>query len=74
MLILSPHTVCFDEWSAAKDESRELEQLRAKIVMEVSKDARSQTARAAKAVAAAREATMELDKVIFLSLLFGLFS
>ena len=33
--------------------------------MEVSKEARSQTVKAAKAVAAAREATMELDKVIY---------
>ncbi|KAI5067951.1 hypothetical protein GOP47_0016296 [Adiantum capillus-veneris] len=48
---------------SAKDESRELEQLRAKIVMEVSKDTRSQSAKAARAIAAAREATMELDKV-----------
>ncbi|KAH7302452.1 hypothetical protein KP509_23G074300 [Ceratopteris richardii] len=46
-----------------KGESKELEQLRTKIVMEVSKEARSQSSRAAKAIAAAREATMELDKV-----------
>ena len=36
--------------------------------MEVSKEARMQTARAAKSVAAAREATMELDKVLHFSL------
>ncbi|KAH7284562.1 hypothetical protein KP509_34G060000 [Ceratopteris richardii] len=48
---------------STKDGSKELEQLRAKIVTEVSKDARSQSMKAAKAIADAREATMELDKV-----------
>ena len=37
-------------------------------MMEVSKEARMQTARAAKSVAAAREATMELDKVLHFAL------
>lgn len=53
------HLIAF----SSKDEMRELDQLRAKIAMEASKEAHAQTAKAATAVAAAREATMELDKV-----------
>eukprot|EP01018_Ginkgo_biloba_P018673 Gb_31744 [translate_table: standard] len=48
---------------SSKDETRELDQLRAKLATEASKESRSQAVAAARSVAAAREATMELDRI-----------
>ncbi|KAJ7296262.1 hypothetical protein O6H91_Y134900 [Diphasiastrum complanatum] len=48
------------------EEGKNVEQAQGKLIEEASKEARNQTTAATTAVAAARKATMELDKVKFL--------
>jgi acyl-homoserine lactone acylase PvdQ len=49
--------------SSAVQQGQDVDQLRGKVATEATKEARNHAASAAQAISAAREATMELDKV-----------
>jgi hypothetical protein len=50
--------------ASAVQQGQDVDQLRGKVATEATKEARNHAASAAQAISAAREATMELDKVV----------